>query len=321
MNFLFLMNPLSSVAMMKDTSFAFMLGAQKAGHDIYYLPLDGISKSEGCFRFSVQKVKAQSVESDPFVIEDELTLDDQDVDAIFIRTDPPFDADYLMKTWLLDQVKTKIFVLNDPTGIRTVNEKVWANQFTDLVPPTCVTRQQAQYKQFLETQQHIVAKPTDGFGGQKVFQVKVDDPNRNVIFETLTENGKCDVILQRYVPEASMGDKRILLLNGEILGAVLRVHSGDDPRNNFFSGGKPVATTITEREKLVVETLRPYLIKLGLYFVGIDMMGDYLIEVNVTSPTCLQEINRIQNAYLEDDVIRFVEKQVLLLKAADTIKP
>lgn len=320
MKFLFLMNPLDTVVMVKDTSFAFMLGAHKAGHDVYYLPLKGITQTQGHFSFNVQKVIPQCVESNPFIVEEYLTLNESEVDAIFIRTDPPFDYDYLMKTWLLDHVTDKIFVMNDPAGIRTVNEKIWATQFTDLIPPTCVTRNKEEYKQFLAAHQHIVAKPTDGFGGQSVFQVKPGDPNTNVIFETLTDNGKCDVILQRYLPEATAGDKRILLLNGEILGAVLRLHGADDHRNNFFSGGKPVKTEITERERHIVEVLKPYLLQLGLYFVGIDIMGDYLIEVNVTSPTCIQEINRLSGVHLEDAVIRFVESKVEYLKTTGTIK-
>ena len=319
MKFLFLMNPLDQVVIIKDTSFIFMLGAHKRGHDVYYLPLDGITKVNGKLKFAVQKVTPQQVEGSPFIVEDALTLEESDVDAVFIRTDPPFDADYLMKTWLLDSVKDRIFLINDPNGVRTVNEKVWATQFVDLIPPTCVTRSKKEYLSFLDEYEHIVGKPTDGFGGQGVFQIKKGDPNTNVIFETLTDNGARDVILQKYIPEAADGDKRIILLNGELIGAVLRLHGGDDPRNNFFSGGKPVKTEVTDREHEIIATLKPELQKLGLYFVGIDVMGDYLVEVNVTSPTCVQEINRLENVQLEDEVISFVEKQVELLKTGNKI--
>lgn len=319
MKFLFLMDPLETVVMIKDTSFIFMLGAYRRDHDVYYLPKDGITKVDGKLRFAVQKVAPQQVESSPFIVEDQLTLTEDDIDAVFIRTDPPFDYDYLMKTWLLDSIKSRVFVINNPTGIRTVNEKIWATQFTDLIPPTCVTRSQKEYLAFLDEHTHIVGKPTDGFGGQSVFQVKTGDPNTNVIFETLTNHGKRDVILQKFVPEAKDGDKRILLLNGEILGAVLRVHGGDDPRNNFYAGGKPVATEITDRDRQIVEVLRPKLLALGLYFVGIDVISDYLIEVNVTSPTCVQEANRLLDKNLEDNVIAFVEKQVEMLKIGNKI--
>ncbi|MFT7538688.1 MAG: glutathione synthase [Lysobacterales bacterium] len=310
MKFVFLMDPLSSVVMEKDTSFIFMHGAYRQGHEIYYCAKDGITHLNGALSFSVTGVIPQQNENNPFIIQEKQTLSTDDVDAIFVRTDPPFDYDYLMKTWLLDLVKDKIFIMNDPNGIRTVNEKIWSLQFTDLIPPTAVTRNKKEFDSFLAKYKHIVGKPTDGFGGQSIFQITYSDVNRNTIFETLTLNGDRDAIFQEYVPEAKIGDKRILLLNGEPLGAVLRVHGGEDHRNNFFAGGSAVTTDITKRELYIIDVLAPHLRTLGLYFVGIDIMGDYLIEVNVTSPTCLQEMNRLSEAQLENQVISFVEKAV-----------
>jgi glutathione synthase len=160
------------------------------------------------------------------------------------------------------------------------------------------------------SEKDVIAKPTDGFGGQSIFHIKANGPNMNVILETLTNNWTNDIIVQKYIPEAQHGDKRILLLNGNPLGAVLRLHADNDHRNNFFSGGKPHAAEITKRDQEIIDHIKPELKKLGLYFVGIDIIGDYLIEINVTSPTCLQEMNRLYHDHLEDRVIDFSEKLV-----------
>ena len=156
----------------------------------------------------------------------------------------------------------------------------------------------------------MIVKPTNGFGGTGVFRVRHGDTNAGVIFETLSDHCAKELIVQAYVPAAEVGDKRIILLNGELLGAVLRVHGEDDHRNNFFAGGRPEPTVITDADRRIIETLSPHLKRLGLHFVGIDVIGDYLIEVNVTSPTCLQEINAIDGAHHERTVIEYVETLV-----------
>ena len=310
MNFLFLMDPLETVKMKSDTSYIFMVGAADRGHKVFYLPSGGITLKNGSVSFCCTEVKPISNEKFPFEIIGETTLNEQDVDAVFIRTDPPFDSEYLMNTWLLDRVAEKVAVINNPTAVRTVNEKVWATQFTDLTPRTVISRHLADFKEFLSQEGEIIIKPTDGFGGSGVFRISKDGSNKNVSFEVLSDRGKREVIMQQYIPEASIGDKRILLLNGEALGAVLRVHGEDDHRNNFYAGGKPVACEITKRDREVIAALKPHLQAMGLYFVGIDMLGDYLIEVNVTSPTCLQEMNSLYDCKLHHDVIEFAEKLV-----------
>ena len=215
-----------------------------------------------------------------------------------------------MNTWLLERASKNVKVINSPTGIRTVNEKIWATQFTSLIPDTVISRKIEDFNDFLNQQKEIIIKPTDGFGGSGVFKISKDAPNKNVSFEVLSEKGRKEVIMQQYIPEASIGDKRILLLNGEPLGAVLRVHGKDDHRNNFYAGGRPEPCEITDRDMEIIEELKPHLIELGLYFVGIDMLGDYLIEVNVTSPTCLQEMNRLYGKKLHHEVIEFAEKLI-----------
>ncbi len=305
MNIVFLMDPLDTINTYKDTTYVLMLAAEQQGHSVHYLGNGGITLKDGAVHFSTTLVTPTTSHNQPFIDLQEKKLTQDDVDIVFIRTDPPFDEQYLMNTWLLERLPAHIPVLNSPSGIRTVNEKIWATQFTDLIPDTVVTRQKSEYYAFLKKHKTIIAKPTNGFGGSGVFKVNDNDSNRHVIFESLSKNGKSEVILQRYIAESSLGDKRILLLNGEPLGAVLRVHADGEHRNNFFSGGTAEPATITKRDHVIIEALKPHLKQLGLYFVGIDIIGDFLIEVNVTSPTCVQEMNRFKHTHLEDLVIEF----------------
>lgn len=310
MNFVFLMDPLSSVHKEKDTSFILMVGAHHRGHKIFYLPDGGISLHNGKVYLRATEVVPQPAKSFPFLIKKTIVLSERDVDAVFLRTDPPFNEKYLMQTWLLERLPAAIPVVNRPAGVRAVNEKLWATQFTDLVPQTLVSRRREELRSFIKREKDVIAKPTDGHGGAAVFRIKQGDLNTNVILETLSRNFQKEIVIQKYIPAATQGDKRILLLNGELLGVVLRVHAKDDHRNNFFAGGKPKSCRLNKRDEQIILTLRPHLQRLGLYFVGIDILGDYLIEVNVTSPTCLQEMNRLYRRRLEDKVIAFVENLV-----------
>ncbi len=307
MKFIFLMDPLETVVFEKDTSFMLMLGASTKGHETYFCPKDGLSLIDGKVYFHTIKVKPQAVAHEPFIEEHAARLSQDEIQAVFIRFDPPFDEQYLMNTWILDHLPKSVAVINNPSGVRTVNEKVWAAQFKGLIPPTIISANKHDLLAFIAQHQNIIAKPANAFGGQSVFHIEKGHTNANVILETLSNRYNEAIILQQYVPEAKNGDKRILLLNGEVLGALLRVHGEGDHRNNFYAGGKPYPTTLNNRDKEIVETLKPHLQKLGLYFVGIDILGDYLIEVNVTSPTCLQEMNRLYNEALETTVIAFVE--------------
>ncbi len=307
MNYVFLMNPLHSVIVEKDTSLALMVGAHRHGHKIYFLPDGGIVVKGDRLYFHVREVIPQYNKNQPFIDKGVNVLSQDDVHVVFIRTDPPFNEQYLHNTWLLDLLPKHIPVINTPSGIRTTNEKIWATQFTKIVPKTLIGSNRDELLAFIIEEKDAIAKPTDSYGGQSVFHIKAGGQNTNVILETLTQSWKRDIILQKYIPAAQKGDKRILLLNGEPLGAVLRLHSEDDHRNNFFAGGKPLAADIDQRDKEIIAILKPELQKLGLYFVGIDIIGGFLIEVNVTSPTCLQEMNRFYDRQLEDEVIRFSE--------------
>ncbi len=310
MNCVFLMDPLDTVIMEKDTSFILMLGAHRRGHQVFFLPDGGITRIKDTLHFHALRVTPQPVAESPFIKHKTVVLTQGDVDCVFVRSDPPFDEQYLLNMWLLDLLPRHIPVINRPAGIRAVNEKIWVTQFTSLIPPTLVGRNRKDLMDFLEKEKDIIAKPTSGFGGQSVFHIQHAGANAKVALETLSNNWQKDIVLQKFVPESSQGDKRILLLNGEPLGAVLRMHAADDHRNNFFAGGRPLRTKITSRDDEIIAVLKPYLQNLGLYLVGIDIMGGYLIEVNVTSPTGLQEINALNNRHGEEEILDFVQNLV-----------
>ncbi|MDP8263941.1 MAG: glutathione synthase [Candidatus Aceula lacicola] len=308
MNFVFLMDPLETIKIEKDTTFALMLCAYFRNHRTFFLSEGNISIKEGKVSFKVTEVVPQKDADMPFVKKETSDLLEDNVDVVFIRTDPPFDESYLMSTWLLDRLPKRVAIINSPNGIRTVNEKLWATQFTSIVPKTLVTRNKDEFIKFLDLEKEVIIKPVNLFGGISIFHIRKGDLNAHVAFETLSNSEKHEVIVQKYVNDAKVGDKRILLLDGEPLGALLRVHAQDDHRNNFFSGGYAKPIDITAKDQRIIELLKPHLRSLGLYFVGIDIIGDYLIEVNVTSPTCLQEMNRFYHQALEDQVINFAEE-------------
>ncbi len=308
MNFLYLIDPLETLHPKKDTSLALMAAATEKGHSVYWLTWRELSLVSGNLMFHAHEVKVKiageyaQAESGAARL-----LPAHEVDVFFIRTDPPFDLNYLTHMWLLEYLPSKTVILNEPAGLRTVNEKIFAARYRSIVPDTVITADKNLYREFLNRHGHIVAKPATGFGGSAVFLVRRGDSNAMVIFESLTRNGEF-VILQEYLPAAAQGDKRILLLGGEILGAVLRLHADEDHRNNFAAGGSAQPTEITPRDKEIISLIKDDLLKLGLHFVGIDIIGSSLVEINVTSPTCLREINTLTGKRHEFNVIDYVEE-------------
>ncbi len=303
MEFAFLIDPPGSLNIKKDTSFALMLEAQAQRHTIWILERGDLSLKAGklCARAKAARVADDS--SRPFEVGAPEWLPADRFDILFVRTDPPFNTDYLTDTWLLSHAADRPLVLNSPKGLRNINEKIWAARFADLTPATLITADKAEFLAFLQKYPRVVIKPTNGFGGSAVFLLQAGDKNAAVTFETLSRMSRY-VIVQEYLTQATEGDKRILLLQGEILGAVLRLHSDDDHRNNFAAGGKAVETTITAAERAICERLKPFLIENGIFFAGIDVIGEKLIEVNVTSPTCLREMQYYYSENLAAKVIR-----------------
>ncbi|MFW5750146.1 MAG: glutathione synthase [Planctomycetota bacterium] len=319
MRIVFLMDPLAGINPVKDTSFQFMCCADARDHELFHCAPGAISVADGALRVRVSPITAVDRDATACCRTAAMRVLSQDeIDLVVIRTDPPFNDRYLHDTWLLDLLPPQVTVVNAPAGIRSVNEKLWACRFPELLPPTLVTTDREAYLAFLAQMGEVVVKPTDGFGGQGVFRVAAGDPNARVAFETTSAGGQRDVIVQRYLSAASSGDKRILLLEGDILGAVLRVHGDEDHRNNFFAGGSAAPTRIDADDQRIADTLRPHLRALGLSFVGIDVIGGHLVEVNVTSPTCLQEAMRLTDEPLDERVIDCWEGKVRAARESGT---
>jgi glutathione synthase len=230
--------------------------------------------------------------------------------AVLMRKDPPFDLDYYFATLLLERARGQTLVVNDPRGLREANEKLYIYNFPRLIAPTRVTRSIDELRQFLtERGGQMILKPLDGCGGSGIFHVRADDRNTNVILETTTDFGRKLVMAQAYLPEAREGDKRILLLDGEPIGAVLRVPRADETRGNLHVGATAARTSLTPRDREIAAEVGARCKAEGLWLVGLDVIGDYLTEVNVTSPTGVQEINRLEGTRLEARIVEWLERR------------
>jgi glutathione synthase len=316
--FAFVMDPLNTVLVDKDTTFVMMLEAQARGHQIYFVGLKDmycVGSRPLCraFRCEVRRAVNHYDLLDGGV---EMPLDA--FDAIFMRKDPPADANYLYATMLLSLADARrTFVMNSPEGLREANEKLYQLNFPAVIPPTLVTYEDARLKSFMEEQGgEMVIKPLDGHGGEGVFVLTRGDRNLNAILETATHLETRPIMAQRYIPEVRKGDKRLIVLDGEPLGCTLRVPMAAEHRGNIHVGGTCVKAEVTARDREICRTLKPRLQRDGLYFVGLDIIGDFLTEVNVTSPTGVQEINRLDGVNLEARIIDFVEARVAALPLA-----
>jgi len=305
---LFVMDPIERVLPDKDTTFAFMLEAQARGHEVHYcgaldLYTTGPVPSGRTRRLEVKR-------ADPhYTLFEECVNELSWFDAIFMRTDPPVDATYLFATHLLSLVDPdRTLVLNRPAALRDANEKLYALNFPQVIPPTLVTADRQRLREFMHEQDgEMIVKPLDGCGGAGVFHLHQADRNLNAILEAATAEGSRLIMAQRYIPEVRSGDKRIILLDGEPLGAVLRVPREDEHRGNIHVGGTVRRATLSQADTRIVNALAPRLKRDGLYFVGLDVIGGFLTEVNVTSPTGVQEIDRLDGTNLSAQVLHFVE--------------
>ncbi len=315
--FAFIMDPLERVLVDKDTTFVFMLEAQFRGHEIYFLGLRDLY-ARGARVIARARRCALTRRGDPHYkfLDDGTEYPLEHFDAVFMRKDPPADAAYLYATMLLSLADSRrTFVLNHPAGLREANEKLYSLNFPDAIPPTLVTYEIPRLKAFLDEQGgEMIVKPLDGHGGEGVFLATAKDRNLGAILEAVTQYESRLIMAQRYLPEARKGDKRLIVLDGEPLGCMLRVPRDDENRGNIHVGGNCVKAPITARDREICKMLKPRLQRDGLYFVGLDIIGDYLTEVNVTSPTGVQEIDRLDGANLEGKVIDFIESRVAALK-------
>jgi glutathione synthase len=310
------MDPLEAVLPDKDTTFVFMLEALKRGHELYHVGLKGLY-AQGHQGFAhARRCEVMRAQPHHRFLDEGAPYPLEAFDAIFMRKDPPADAPYLYATMLLSLAdRHRTFILNEPAGLREANEKLYALNFPGAIPPTIVTYEIPRLKRFMEEQGgEMIVKPLDGHGGEGVFLARTDDRNLNAILEAVTLFETRPIMGQRYIPEIRNGDKRLIVLNGEPLGCTLRVPRDDEHRGNIHVGGNCVKADITPRDREICRMLRPRLERDGLYFVGLDIIGDFLTEVNVTSPTGIQEIDRLDGANLEAKVIDFVESRVAALR-------
>ena len=310
--FAFVMDPLEAVLPDKDTTFVFMLEALRRGHQLYHLGLKGLYTNGPQGFAEARRCEVARATPHYQFLDSGAQYPLEAFDAIFMRKDPPADDAYLFATMILSLADPRrTFVMNSPSGLREANEKLYALNFPGAIPPTMVTYEIARLKQFMKDQGgEMIVKPLDGHGGESVFLARSDDRNLNPILEAVTRFESRPIMAQRYIPEIRDGDKRVILLDGEPLGGTLRVPRADENRGNIHVGGNCVKVDLTPRDLEICRMLAPRLRRDGLYFVGLDIIGNYLTEVNVTSPTGAQEIDRLNGVNLEAKVIDFVEARV-----------
>ncbi|NEO62472.1 MAG: glutathione synthase [Moorea sp. SIO4G2] len=317
MKFAFIIDPLPKLDPGHDTSVALMEAAQELGHQVWVTQAQQLSVIQGQAWGLLEPVQLTPAKLDDghwVVIEQwyqtgkALLKPLEEMDAVWMRTDPPVTIPYLYATYILDYINPdKTLVINSPTGIRTANEKMYALQFQEVMPQTIVSQDKSVIRQFLEEKETAVLKPLGGKAGEGIIFLQPSDRNFNSLVEISTKQGSEPVMVQAYLPAAKDGDKRIILLNGEPIGAVNRIPTGKEFRGNMAVGGRVAATEITPREEKICALLKPKLQQDGLYFVGIDVIGGYLTEVNVTSPTGIREIDRLDGTHLAKEVITWVE--------------
>jgi glutathione synthase len=321
--FAYVIDPIAKLDPGHDSSVALMEAAQALGHEVWITEASLLSVADGKAWAIAQSVTLQPVQleagrwiapSEWFKLGDRVLLQLEEMDAVFMRTDPPVTVPYLYATYILDYVDpAKTLVINSPAGIRAANEKMYALQFAEAIPTTIVSQDKQVIRDFVERQGAAVLKPLGGKAGEGILLIEPGDRNFNSLVEISTQ-GKQPIMVQAYLPAAKEGDKRIILLNGEPIGAVNRIPTGKEFRGNMAVGGRAAQVEITDRDREICTQVAPALRRDGLYFVGIDIIGGYLTEVNVTSPTGIREIDRLDGVCLGKEVMKWVVQQVQLLR-------
>ncbi|MBD2138005.1 glutathione synthase [Anabaena sp. FACHB-1237] len=320
MKLLFIIDPIHRLDPCHDSSVAMMEAAQLLGHEVFITQANLLFVKNGQAWAILQQVELVPIDlvngrwltvDNWFKLGDSFLTTLDIVDAVFMRTDPPVNDAYLYATYILDYVdQNKTLVINAPEGIRSANEKMYALQFTECVPETIVSANKQVIKDFVEAKQATILKPLGNKAGEGILFLQAGDRNFNSIIELSTMQGQIPVMVQTYLPQAKEGDKRIILLDGKPIGALNRLASNSDFRNNMATGGTVAQTSITAREEEICCYLAPKLQQDGLIFVGIDVIGGYLTEVNVTSPTGIREIDRLDGTRLGQDVIKWAVRRV-----------
>jgi len=301
------MDPITDVDIDADSTFVIGLEAQKRGHELFYYHPDDLIFEDGRVMAVAQRLELRAELDNHCTLGTPELVDLATLDVVWLRQDPPFDMAYLTTTYLLDMLPATTLVVNNPTEVRANPEKLYIARFPDLVPPTLVTRNVAHIKAFREKHQDIIVKPLYGNGGAGVFHVKPDDENIGSLLEMFLQGSREPVVVQAYLKDVRQGDKRIILVDGEPVGAINRVPLEGEARSNMHAGGVPEPSKLTERDLEICAAIGPDLKARGLLFAGIDVIGNYLTEINVTSPTGLQEIRRFDGVALEEKIWDAIE--------------
>jgi glutathione synthase len=304
------MDPIESVNIDADSTFALAEAAQARGHSLFHYLAPNLAFSDGRLRARARPLQVRRVKGDHATLGPQETLDLAKVDVVLMRQDPPFDMAYITATHLLEHIHPRTLVVNDPAEVRNAPEKLFVTHFPNLMPPTLIASDPQEIAAFRARHHDIIVKPLFGNGGAGVFHVRPDDENLNALVEMFTQRSREPLIVQRYLPEIRGGDKRIILVDGEAMGAVLRVPASGEARANLHVGGQAMKTALTPREREICAVIGPALRARGLVFVGIDVIGDYLTEINVTSPTGIQEIKRFDGVDLAQKIWDAIEMRI-----------
>lgn len=296
------MDPITKIKFHKDTSLALLLSAQARGWNLYYMEQSDLYLLQGEARATMRSLDVRNNPDDYYTLGLHEDRPLNDLDVILMRKDPPFDNEFVYSTYILEAAQRKgTLIVNDPRSLRDCNEKVFATQFPQCCPPVLVSRDSFKLREFHQQYSDVIFKPLDGMGGSRIFRCRQDDPNVGVILETLTEMGTQTIMAQRYIPEITEGDKRILVIDGEPVPYCLaRIPAKGETRGNLAAGGTGVAQPLSDQDRWIVSQIAPTLREKGLLFVGLDVIGNYLTEINVTSPTCAREIDKAYGTNIGD---------------------
>ena len=304
------MDPIERIDIRGDSSFALMLEAQNRGHDIFYYTPPNLSLQKSRLLARGSSLRLQDTVGDHYKLSAPRVVDLEGVDVVLLRQDPPFDMAYITTTHLLERIHPRTLVVNDPAHVRNAPEKLWVLDFPDLMPPTIVTRQLVDVMAFRAEHKDIIVKPLYGNGGASVFRIREDDSNLASLVELFQTVFREPFMVQQYRPEVRAGDKRIILVDGELAGAVNRVPAANETRSNLHVGGTAAAVEITARDREICARLGPELKRRGLIFTGIDVIGPYLTEINVTSPTGIRQIKAFGGADIAALIFDAIERRV-----------
>lgn len=306
-----IMDPISGINTRKDSSFAMLLAAQKRGWDLFYMEMQDIFLNNDVPMANIKSLNVEDNTDNWFSLSSPETRELANLDIILMRKDPPFDLEYIYLTYILDHAqRLGTIVVNNPTSLRNANEKMFITRFSDCITPTRVSQDIDTLFDFIKQQGDTIIKPLDGMAGQSIYRVNESDHNCKVILESMTREGSSYVMAQKFVPEISAGDKRILIIDGEpIPFALARIPATGEVRGNLSRGGSGKGVELSHRDRWICDQIGAPLRDMGLIFVGIDVIGDYLTEINVTSPTCIRELDSLYNIDIANQLMDAIEKR------------